>query len=358
MVAEVQQHQSHRFWRAVGAVTTMALSLGLGSAAGAADKPSLTIDQRSVSYTLDDVVTEVQGACAPHPDEELTLHVQEPTYTFSSDIVCSAALAFSDKFIRQPLVKKAGLYKNARQRADTVIDLQESLPPTDGLTYDRNELIWSFARGEGFACVRAQSQKQIKQDTATAAQTNNETPEHWTVIEAVRDAGECPEKLPDLYRNVAALGNPTAANTVKQLLERKTVTLPLRSVPEGVSARTVDARPVFLNRQGDRVTTFRTDPHGTPGLHVLWWCPKEQLFVEPVHAETFDANGKILDGPAQRGLDRLKTTVKGGTVTVDLHQVTPGSTARPETSPPVDAGTSGAWNTSPQSFCFQAVKSG
>ena len=357
MVAEVQ-HQPKRFWRAAGAVTVVALSFGLGSAAGAAEKPTVSLDQRKVAFTLDGVVSEVQETCQSSGADEVTVEVLQPTYHFSKNLICSAALSQPENYIEAPLLAKAGQYKHAKQRADTVISLQESLPPIDGLTYDRNELIWSFARGEDFACVRAQSQKQIKQDMTTAAQSNNETPEHWTIIEAVRDAGECPEKLPDLYRNVAALGNPTAANTVRQLLERQTVTLPLDSVPEGVSARTVDARPVFLNRQDGHVTTFRTAPHGTPGLHVLWWCPKEQVFVEPVHSETFDAHGNILNGPAERGLDRLKTTVKAGIVTVDLHKVTPGSTARAETHPPVDAGISGAYDTSPQSFCFQAVKSG
>src|SRR5438270_13600721 len=90
----------------------------------------------------------------------------------------------------------------------------------------------------------------------------------------------------------------------------RVVRLPLSSVPEGVSARTLSGTPVFFVREGDSVTTFLTDPHGTPGLHILWWCPTERIFIEPAHAGAFDVQGRIVGGPALRGLDQLKSEVK------------------------------------------------
>ena len=93
-------------------------------------------------------------------------------------------------------------------------------------------------------------------------------------------------------------------------------------------------------------------------LTGIWTMTVEQHFGLRLElAQDKNALTGRLDWPHGDPI-KLVGAVKGDTVTVDLHQVTPGSTARPETSPPVDAGTSGAWNTSPQSFCFQAVKSG
>jgi hypothetical protein len=143
--------------------------------------------------------------------------------------------------------------------------------------------------------------------------------------------------------------------------------VPLGSVPEGVSPRTLGSTPVFLVRHGDTVTTFLTDPHGTPGLHVLYWCPKEEAFVEPAHAEAFDIAGRIIGGPPQRGLDRLKTVVNGGNVRVALDRVIQGSTARYDrdsrarTQPgSYELPGIGAtpWNSGPDSFCNGAVIGG
>jgi len=54
-------------------------------------------------------------------------------------------------------------------------------------------------------------------------------------------SGQTPSSLQE--RRCA--GNPIAAETVKQIMAREPVTLPLKSVPEGVSARAVDGRQVF-----------------------------------------------------------------------------------------------------------------
>jgi hypothetical protein len=133
--------------------------------------------------------------------------------------------------------------------------------------------------------------------------------------------------------------------------------LPLSSVPEGVSARLVASTPTFMVRRGHSVTTFLTDPHGTPGLHVLWFCPNEQLFIEPAHAEAFDLQGTTIGGPAQRGLDQFKTTTKDGSVVVSLHDRIRGSTARYDRTPAPGA-TLGPWDSGPRSFCDRPVLSG
>jgi nitrite reductase/ring-hydroxylating ferredoxin subunit len=142
----------------------------------------------------------------------------------------------------------------------------------------------------------------------------------------------------------------TSRNTV--------VALPLSTVPEGVSVQDVGSTQVFMVRHGRSVTTYLTNPHGTPGLRVLWFCPTEQLFIEPAHAEAFDVHGRIIGGPAQRGLDALKTTVKDGTVSVSLRDRVPGSTARYDRTLQPNTAGAGPWDTGPQSFCYRPLVAG
>ena len=318
----------------------------------------MRFDQQKTAFALGTVVTEVHDACAKTPTDTLNVEVQEPTSAFSVEIDCAAALVSTYSGIQQPLVQAAAIHRRAGERADRAVALQDSLPPANGLTYDRDQLVWSLAASNGLACERAQSPKQIQQGMADSAQAGLETAEHWTLIEAVFLEGACPDKLPDLYRNVAELGNPTAANTVKALVARKPVAVPLKSIPKGVSARSVDGRPVFLDRQGDKVTTFVADPHHQPDGREMWYCPIEKVFVAPKYGEVFNADGTVAGGPPPRGLDRFKTTTAGNTATVHLRDLVRGSTTRKDR----DLSTSdtqanpATWNTSPDQFCFQALK--
>jgi hypothetical protein len=316
--------------------------------------------QENTAFDLHTVVIEIHDRCAQIPAEKLNVEVDEPASNFSLEIDCAAAVADAYTGVQQPLVKAAATHRDAGKRADRAITLQDSLPPTDGLAYDRDQLIWGFAASNGMACARAQSPKQIQQGMAESAQAGLETAEHWTLIEAVFLEGACPDKLPDLYRNVAALGNPTAANTVKELVARKPVSVPLKSIPDGVSTRSIDGRPVFLERHGDDVTTFIADPHHLPDGREMWWCSNEKLFVAPKYGDFFNADGSAAGGPPPRGLDRFKTTVKGDTATVHLQDLVRGSTTRHpldqtmfETPIPAE----NSWDTNPGSFCFGAIKS-
>jgi hypothetical protein len=137
----------------------------------------------------------------------------------------------------------------------------------------------------------------------------------------------------------------------------------LSAVPEGVSARTLGGTPVFLVRQGESVTTFLTDPHGTRRLRILWWCPTERIFIEPAHAEAFDIEGRIVDGPALRGLDRLKTTMRDRMVVIRKDIVIRGGTARYDPLGRNDGnydypGIYKPWNAGPGSFCNQPIIGG
>ena len=54
----------------------------------------------------------------------------------------------------------------------------------------------------------------------TAANTIVESPERWTLLEAVWIAGVCPEQLSTLLRSVTRLGHPEAATAVKHTIEQ------------------------------------------------------------------------------------------------------------------------------------------
>jgi hypothetical protein len=58
---------------------------------------------------------------------------------------------------------------------------------------------------------------------------NGQSAADWTRIEAVLDAGVCPDRLEKLYANVAAAGYPEAAAAVRTEIERaaKSVGVPL-----------------------------------------------------------------------------------------------------------------------------------
>jgi plastocyanin len=103
----------------------------------------------------------------------------------------------------------------------------------------------------------------------------------------------------------------------------RVVRLPLRSLPEGVTARTLRGTPVLLVRNHSHVTTFLTRVDGLPGQRALAWCPGAHVFATPTLTAVFDAQGRAIQGSARAGLSRLATTVDNQTVNIDLTGVIP-----------------------------------
>jgi hypothetical protein len=68
--------------------------------------------------------------------------------------------------------------------------------------------------------VRTQRPSEIRADLAAAAHATQESPEHWTLVEAVTIAVECPRQLPALYRIVSRAGEPEAAATAKARVQQ------------------------------------------------------------------------------------------------------------------------------------------
>lgn len=341
-------------WRAFGAVTAFAMALGAGAAQAAETNGALHYDTSADGITaLDQVVSDVRGACATGSHVAVTVHVTAPSTDFSAKVPCATA---DSRTIRTRLVAAATPVNQAGKKAAEVVALQDSIASTSGLTYDHDALVWDTASAVPNECERVGNRKHLARGLASGLQ-HGETVESWTLVEAVRDAGLCPEQLPDLYRVVSDLGHPRAVRVVEHLLDLEPVTIPLRSIPEGISARAIGERRVFLERDRNHVSTLLTSPHGTPGLDALWWCPTERVFMDPIRAGAFDQSGAIIGGPASRGLDRFATTVNDGTVTVDLRHVVKGSSVRHDVTPAPGL-TTAAWDTGPDSFCSMPVKGG
>jgi nitrite reductase/ring-hydroxylating ferredoxin subunit len=105
-------------------------------------------------------------------------------------------------------------------------------------------------------------------------------------------------------------------------------TLPLDAIAQGVTAWRLGRTPVFFVRDDDHVTVFISSAQHLPGETTLWWCPNEQVFYSPTHAERFAPNGTVLGGPAKRGLDRYETRMRGNTVTIDRRTIVRGEPSK------------------------------
>lgn len=134
-------------------------------------------------------------------------------------------------------------------------------------------------------------------------------------------------------------------------------TLLLDEIPDGVSVQQFGEHLVFVVRDEAKFTVFDTNVQHLPGESALWWCPTEQIFVAPTHAETFAKSGKAIGGPAMAGLDRYTATVKHGKLAVDLSRLVHGQKGNTQTAAGQGGGNSaGAWDSGPGSFCEGALK--
>jgi hypothetical protein len=99
------------------------------------------------------------------------------------------------------------------------------------------------------------------------------------------------------WRVLALVTLVVVAVTLAVVFTRPPAERTLRSLPEGISPRSVRGVPVFVLRQGREVQVFLDRVPHLPNER-LWWCLTERVFVSPFHGELFDGRGQRLAGPA------------------------------------------------------------
>jgi len=82
------------------------------------------------------------------------------------------------------------------------------------------------------------------------------------------------------------------------------------TIKRGWKEERVERSLWLVKRPGGGVTAFSPNcPHLGCGYR---WVQKEGRFLCPCHASVFDIDGKVVSGPAPRGLDMLETKVESG----------------------------------------------
>lgn len=132
-------------------------------------------------------------------------------------------------------------------------------------------------------------------------------------------------------------------------------TLSLSGVPQGVSARRIERRPVFVTRDGDEVRVFLPDARHLPE-DTLWWCPNEHLFVDAEHGSLFARDGLKVAGPARGGLNQYPVEVAGQRLKVDTRRIIEGNqTPRGHIPGLANVDYTEPWNSGSGTFCDGAL---
>jgi hypothetical protein len=135
----------------------------------------------------------------------------------------------------------------------------------------------------------------------------------------VRRAGEGPARLraalvvAAVIVGVALLGRGLDGGSAEA------VVLDVPPAGQTLSAELPDGTPVFVSHEpdGDVHVVEAVNPHRSHGLQTLvGWCPEAGGFEDAVDGSRFDASGRWLFGPAQRGLATFDGTAGTGAVLV------------------------------------------
>jgi hypothetical protein len=214
--------------RSVVAVTVarMTLMVGVivGMVAGCAGGGGTPVVRHPDPYQLDFAAQQMRTACRSGVDAVKVVLERPPVERrFACDEVRATAgfVVQTGMFERLRDINDAAA-KAARYRAFA------SEVQAGQQSYE--ELIAAFAIGRSLKCERPEAPTEIRSHMAVV---ENETPEEWTLYEAVRLAVDCPERLDDLYANVAKAGEPQAARRAEAKMNRAAdkLELPLGTSP-------------------------------------------------------------------------------------------------------------------------------
>jgi hypothetical protein len=117
------------------------------------------------------------------------------------------------------LAYDVGDVNDAALRAARYFALQQNV---EGAAYEPvDSLTWLFATtkpGSRGTCNRARDPDEVRANLQTVR--GRETPEQWTVVEAVMIAVTCPDRLDDLYATVSEVGHGDAARRARARIEK------------------------------------------------------------------------------------------------------------------------------------------
>lgn len=77
--------------------------------------------------------------------------------------------------------------------------------------------------------------------------------------------------------------------------------------------------PVFIVNTGDEVLAFsKRTPRPEPWDCIYAWVPANSEFTDPCSGSKFALDGTLLEGPAERGLDRYEVRVQNGRIQINF----------------------------------------
>jgi hypothetical protein len=207
---------------AVSALVVAGFVVGVVAAGEASSTTDITLDARSVVYPVDDVARQIQTDCTGITDR-VAIKIVTRHRSFGESFNCVDVNGHAASVVPQ-LLDLAARQPGVQRQANRVIAIDHALPPEQRAGYGPTppDLAWYLASEAFGRCESADDLKQIRADLATSANRMPvaESPEQWTLIEAVWIAGVCPKQLQTLFRSVTRLGHPDAAAAVKRTIQQ------------------------------------------------------------------------------------------------------------------------------------------
>jgi hypothetical protein len=189
----------------------VALSLALlAGCTGGRSRPTVKLQCcRDVIMTPSQVLIALRQKCTAESGRvTLDLALSDIRRTFP----CSTILA-SANIADTALAASVAHNHDAARRVDRVRALQGRLgvPPLP-----RTEFVWSLGTlvAQPLNCVHA-ADVTYERSQLSEAIRSGDTAVHWLTVEAPLVGGYCPDRLPALYRSMAAAGQPRAAEQVQ-----------------------------------------------------------------------------------------------------------------------------------------------
>jgi hypothetical protein len=207
----------------------IALGLGFGLVACTPSYHDATVrypdpGPQTAQPDLGTIAQEVVHKCAPGVDR-VVIVVDRPKARVR--LGCDEIARSQGYAAQEALLHAVRNTNDALTVAGRYMALQRVYPRHTSSSFD--SLVWGFASSSAasLTCQRTGHPNEVRQDIDIV---KDETPVQWTLVEGLRVAAECPERLQDLYATVAKAGYPDAAREARaqmtEIAKQAGVTLP------------------------------------------------------------------------------------------------------------------------------------